>query len=1391
MRQKAKRTAPTRHQGLRTLRGAWQRLSMTLTLVVLTAMTAWAETVETYYVDADGTTHNVSATMLTGNEKPFNGRIELNAGWYVVTNDITYTTYRIVLKGAVTIILADGKTLTVGNSTTGLTTGDGISYSSSGSNHNLTIYGQSLDNATAGTLNVYANNYGSGIWVESYTQHSGNVYVSNIGAGFAIHAKNFTMNGGKLEAISSRDDAISSNNDVTINGGQLIATGGNDSDDYGIKANNGSGTITLRWTHATDFIKASSYYGTVNIVDSYFFLTDDDPAQQVSGTNIDVSLINGKKLTPDVSIPPSFTVSADGNTYTINTAAGWDYFCNQLANNDYGYFTGKTVKLGYDITVSRMAGDLDHPFTGTFDGNGKTLTFNYTATEPYTAPFRYMDGGRIENLHVDGTIHTAYMYAAGIVGSQQGAVTIRNCRSSITIDSTTDGNGTHGGLVANNSDTQGTDLTIEGCMFDGKLLTTNGTTHCAGIVGWRGGTVTITNSLYAPAALDAGETWAFENESATFCRNGATITNSYYTQAFGTAQGKAACGASAALVGNPTAETYTISGITPYANGFTRTIGNDVTLYYGGGDNVSVSYVNAYGNTDTHEAIALGGSESNIAGWYFVGSDIDYSQTVTLNGDANLILGDGYKMNFGSEYLESSDCIKGGYALTIYGQSGQTGTLNAYNAHPLNATIDVKHYFQHGGIVNLDASGNEAFCDHESIITGGTLNVVGNHDGELTVSGGTVSFTDCIISKLTVSGGNVTIDGKIWDNATLGWTSVTDRIKVTTYGSTVNIAEGDAFLTDDATPVQISGTNIDVSLINGKTLTPDVSFAFTVSDDGNTYTIKTAKGWDFFCDLLANNDKGYLTGKTVMLGNDITVSRMAGDLDHPFTGTFDGGGKTLTFNYTATEDYTAPFRNMDGGRIENLHVDGTIQTAYMYAAGIIASQQGAVTIRNCRSSVTIDSTTDGIGTHGGLVANNSDTQGADLTIDGCVFDGKLLTINSFFHGTTHCAGFVGWRGGTVTITNSLYAPAALDAGETWANATESATFCRNGATITNSYYTQAFGTAQGKAACTATAALVGNPTAETYTVSGITPYANGFTRTIGDDVTFYYGGGDNVSVSYVNADGISDTHTATALDGTMTTLAGGWYFVGSDIDYDQTVNLDGDATLILGDGYKMNIGSKFQGLRDCDCIKGNYTLTIYGQSGQTGTLNAYTYRNKKATIYVGTYVQHSGIVNIVTPSNSEIAFWDNNSIITGGTLNVVGNHNGELIVSGGTVIIDGEIWGSSSLGWTSVSDRIKITRYNSTVCLEKAFIDEDGKTYDRGYVDPSAIAGKMLRPYDPSAISGDVNSDGHVTLADVVAIVNYILGNIPAEFYDVAADVNGDGKITISDAVAVVSMLHQ
>ena len=198
--------------------------------------------------------------------------------------------------------------------------------------------------------------------------------------------------------------------------------------------------------------------------------------------------------------------------YTIKNALGWEVFCDLLEENEKGYFTGKTVNLKGNINVSRMAGSSHHDFTGTFNGNKYEITFNHTATEAYTAPFRYVDGATIKNLYVKGTINTSAKYAAGFIAAQYGATTIENCRSSIIINSSVNGDGTHGGFVASTNSGSDQSLTIEGCLFNGKILGEQ-TTSCGGFVGWVGHTVDIRYSIFNPSEITVSDT-----ESASFAR---------------------------------------------------------------------------------------------------------------------------------------------------------------------------------------------------------------------------------------------------------------------------------------------------------------------------------------------------------------------------------------------------------------------------------------------------------------------------------------------------------------------------------------------------------------------------------------------------------------------------------------------------------------------------------------------------------------------------------------------------------------------------------------------------------------------------------------------------------------------------------------------------------
>jgi hypothetical protein len=240
-------------------------------------------------------------------------------------------------------------------------------------------------------------------------------------------------------------------------------------------------------------------------------------------------------------------IGTQDNPYKIMSAEHWNHIAREAEEGHLA--AGQYFELGADIQVATMIGTEGtegHYFSGHFDGKGHTLTVSYGSTESplaadYAAPFCYFDGGSIKNLHIVGDIYTSAKFAAGIVASQSGTVAIENCRNSVAIHSSKDGDGSHGGLVGiiNNGST-----TIEGCLFYGKLLGSN-TSNCGGFVGWTEGnnsaSVTIKKSLFIPETITIGT-----NDCATFSRGrdghtkNITVTNCYYSETFGTKQGNEA-----------------------------------------------------------------------------------------------------------------------------------------------------------------------------------------------------------------------------------------------------------------------------------------------------------------------------------------------------------------------------------------------------------------------------------------------------------------------------------------------------------------------------------------------------------------------------------------------------------------------------------------------------------------------------------------------------------------------------------------------------------------------------------------------------------------------------------------------------------------------------------
>ena len=378
------------------------------------------------YMKADGTTDQADAIALDGYETAIEDystyNVHLAAGTYYVGHDISYVN-KIVLDGDITLILGNGKTMTLASDHAGI----------DGGTIDLTIYGQSLDPATAGTLR-YDGTSSKGIYVGDYTQHSGNVSLicSSYNGVYALEASTVTLNGGKLTitANSTNAKAIKASMTVTITGGQLDATA-TGTNAVGILTSSSSyGDITLGWTNADDYIHVSSYKvnqsGTVKIADGQSIYNG---SEVLSGTITDMSKLNGKTLRPYKTIT---LADAADNSSTIREWNGSVADVTLQGRTLYKDGDWNTLCLPFDVALagSTLEGAtlMELDTEGTYNGkqtglanDGTLYLYFKTATsieagKPYI--IKWASGSNIENpvftgVTIDNTASTEVAFTGG------------------------------------------------------------------------------------------------------------------------------------------------------------------------------------------------------------------------------------------------------------------------------------------------------------------------------------------------------------------------------------------------------------------------------------------------------------------------------------------------------------------------------------------------------------------------------------------------------------------------------------------------------------------------------------------------------------------------------------------------------------------------------------------------------------------------------------------------------------------------------------------------------------------------------------------------------------------------------------------------------------------
>lgn len=157
---------------------------------------------------------------------------------------------------------------------------------------------------------------------------------------------------------------------------------------------------------------------------------------------------------------------------------------------------GGNYQLTADIIVTAPYANEFTDFSGTFDGNGHTVTLDITASTAYVGLFSKLAGGAVvRNVITAGSVTATGKNnvggIAGVADTELGAITISNCKNEAAIK----GNKVVGGILGGCTEDDYA-LTISACANEGNI---SGTRNIGGICG------TLENAHFIKNCYNSGE----------------------------------------------------------------------------------------------------------------------------------------------------------------------------------------------------------------------------------------------------------------------------------------------------------------------------------------------------------------------------------------------------------------------------------------------------------------------------------------------------------------------------------------------------------------------------------------------------------------------------------------------------------------------------------------------------------------------------------------------------------------------------------------------------------------------------------------------------------------------------------------------------------------------
>jgi hypothetical protein len=178
-----------------------------------------------------------------------------------------------------------------------------------------------------------------------------------------------------------------------------------------------------------------------------------------------------------------------GSPYIITTEEQLAFLANQV-NGGVNPYSTAYYRLESNIAMTmknwRPIGELDNPFSGVFDGNGKVISgLSIRGTNRNQGLFGYIAGGTVKNLGLESVNISGGWQVGGIAGNITETSTISNCYTTGTVTGTVNNVGGIVGLIS-----QSTSL-VENCYSTAAV---SGENMVGGIAGNILGGGTVANS---------------------------------------------------------------------------------------------------------------------------------------------------------------------------------------------------------------------------------------------------------------------------------------------------------------------------------------------------------------------------------------------------------------------------------------------------------------------------------------------------------------------------------------------------------------------------------------------------------------------------------------------------------------------------------------------------------------------------------------------------------------------------------------------------------------------------------------------------------------------------------------------------------------------------------